>query len=207
MITVPKIVQLPFRVPTEVINSILSLRKLCANNKPSVDKWYHAPIDVYTIQWVTEEFLKEKKFLNLLNLSKGQLAEKIEYNALSKCWIMDNEHVTIIRRFIDKYFDTVFGFRIHVMPPRQFIDDTVGHRWPRVFIPAINDDCKYTIVDLDNKSHTMYYKVGNCYLWDVRLPHHVVNENKNLERVIATFMIDPEKEYKLQRIRVLNSTG
>ena len=205
MIQVPKIIQLPFRVPTEVVNAILNLRKSREEAQPYINKWYNAPIDVYTIQWITEDYIKEKKLSGLLKLSQGELAEALEYHALAKCWVVDNEDVTIIRNFIDKYFNSVFGFRIHVLGPKRFIDDAAGHRWPRIFIPALNDDCKYTIIDSEGKSHSMYYKVGNCYLWDVRLSHHVVNENQNLERVIATFMINPQEEKNL--LRVLNSTG
>lgn len=198
MITVPKIVELPFTVPVEVIDAILNLRKFCESTQVKIDKWYNAPIDVYTIQWVTEEFLKENKLSNLSKLPQGELADKLESYGLSKCWIVDNEHVTTIRKFLDNHFDTVFGFRIHVLGPGQSIDDTSGHPWPRVFIPAINDDCKYTILDNQGIKHSMYYKVGHCYLWDVRLPHFVENQNKNLERVIATFMINPDKESKLK---------
>lgn len=198
MITVPKIAELPFSVPADVVNAILDLRNFCESTQGIQEKWYNAPIDVYTIQWATDEFLKERKLSEWNKLPQGELAEKLESYALAKCWIIDNEYVTTIRSFLEKHFDTVFGFRIHILGPGQSIQDIAGHMWPRVFIPALNNDCKYTILDNDGIKHSMYYKVGHCYLWDVRLPHFVENQNNNLERVIATFMIDPDKESKLK---------
>jgi hypothetical protein len=116
----------------------------------------------------------------------------LENHKLSTIWVLDTPEVKIIKQFILSYFVDPFGLRLHVLGANRSLTDDNPHAWPRVFIPASNDDCEYTIVDKQGVKHSMFYKVGKCYMWDVRNPHYVKNHNLTDERVIATFMIDPK---------------
>ena len=193
-----------FDVPTEVISSIITLRKYCEDNSLHMTtnqyldrKKSISNIDIYIIQWVTESILKERNLTSLLKLSEIELNNKVEIHMLSTEWIIDLPEVKIIKDFIESKFVNPFGFRLHVLGPNRKLNDNTPHAWPRVFIPVTNSECEYSLIDNKGVRHSMFYSVGKCYMWDVRLPHFVRNHSMTDERLIATFMIDPKIQKQL----------
>ena len=194
---IPKIAELPIIVPQEVIDACLAVNTYC-NNLPvpltgvNPSEWNHAThVSMHYIQWVTDDFLREKNLEHVLNLDYITKAKIIEDNALAQCWLLDNKDISTIKSFINSYFDTAFSFSINTLSGSE-LKDYNGHPWPRIFIPLLNSECKYVIIE-KNKRESLYFKVGHCYIWDVRY-HHAVFNMGNTDRVIARFFIDPSKE-------------
>ena len=202
MIKVPKIVKFDFTVPNEVLDSIKKLDLLCRTmNLTRGHRMSPSALVVYKLQTVPKDVIEKYKLESNTNAYSI-----IEQFGLETEWLINSNEVNIIKDFLYKNFESPFGFRLHYLEHSLEDDgsaagivDVLGHSYPKVFIPVTNNDCEYTIIDKDGFKHKMIYEIGNCYIWDVRLPHFVTNHTQNNEgRLVAIFMVDPAKEKLLQ---------
>ena len=190
MITVPLISELKIQVPEHIVHNLMSIY----NQLIIMDAPYQSNVNLtkmFHLQWVDDKFASKYNHTNPNDLNV------VEQYALATKWLYDFPEIQILKDWISQYFNTQFAFRLHNMRKGKGVDDPAGHSWPRIFIPIINDNVEYTIVDNNGIKHSMVYKVGKCYIWDTRLPHFVRNLDEENDRLVGVFMIKPDVETKL----------
>jgi hypothetical protein len=158
---------------------------------PKVGKVCEVPVNVlqaiekcYTEH--REKFVKLTVILNhyVLFLQKSETAE----------WLIDDADTNIIKDFINSTFSSAIDCRLHIWKNQPKINDPNAHDYPRVFIPVTNNSCQYKVLDSENKIHSLNFKIGYCYIFDVRHKHFVQNFNPSENRLICCFKFDPNKE-------------
>lgn len=135
------------------------------------------------------------------NINRVEKKPSIPYKKLSlqenksSKWQIINSDTEIINKFLEDNFNSAMGFRLHMWETFESTIEDVGHDYPRVFIPVTNDHCIYSIMDGPNK-YSLNFKIGNCYVWDVRFRHSVMCVRPEVPRLVGIFLFDPKTETK-----------
>ena len=106
----------------------------------------------------------------------------------------DNDSRNVVS-FVQSIMNTAWGFRLHTLIGSSLNGKWVKpHIYPRLIIPIINDKLIYSVRLGEGNTPNMRFNIGKCYIWDFRYPNKSHNFNSDLERTIAIFKFDPNKE-------------
>ena len=117
----------------------------------------------------------------------------IENFKLSTEWVFYDDNVKLVEYFVKQHFSSAFQFRMDKLLAGCSLGWHDKHPYPRVFIPMHDNNCQFMIKN-KTESQNNIYRLGECWMWDVRELHSVDNTHSSTDRIMACFNIDPEFE-------------